>query len=291
MKKIKCHNCNAINVKKNWLVRQIEIFANQNNKSEKTAWIYQCKNCDLLFKNINDDAIDYEIDNLSGGWDGKKILRNDKDIVYKFLDKFYKDKNTKILDYGCFKGDFLSGLKDYEKYGVEINPYALEFIRKEYDDIKAYKNLELLGPKKFDVIVIIDVIEHVKNVEELMLQLSERLEFGGALIISTGDPSTLLARINRYAWWYWSFPEHISFINLKFIERFCCEKNLKLENVIKYKYERISLMVKIKLTFLYFMALITNNLYFRMLEITGKKIVSSVGYSLSRDHIIYIIKK
>ena len=103
--------------------------------------------------------------------DGKKrILKNEKaktlkqfKVILDFLKK--NKKGGKILDIGCGFGWMLSSLnkKKWETHGVELDKDCKEIAEKNMD--RFYSNLSKIKQKKFDVITMIHVIEHLRNPE------------------------------------------------------------------------------------------------------------------------------
>jgi SAM-dependent methyltransferase len=79
-------------------------------------------------------------------------------------------------------------------------------------------SLEDLAPElRFDVIVAMDVIEHVPSPRALLVQLLSRLAPGGRLLITTGDGTNPLWRLVGARWWYCYYPEHIAFISRRWL--------------------------------------------------------------------------
>ena len=82
-------------------------------------------------------------------------------------------KNKNILDVGCNEGYF--GFNNIEKsnnyYGIDIMDESLEVASKKYTAVEIY-NLEQLKDLnfkvKFDYIIYGDVLEHIKNPEEVI---------------------------------------------------------------------------------------------------------------------------
>jgi len=72
---------------------------------------------------------------------------------------------------------------------------------------------------KFDVITVIDVIEHIANPETLLTSAYVRLAPGGKIIVATGDPELpLWCYLLKSRFWYPIFPEHISFPSIGFCQ-------------------------------------------------------------------------
>ena len=134
-------------------------------------------------------------------WSDKDQIRIEKDILgaenkYKaiskgLLKKKYHFKFESMLDYGCGYGGFINQFfinnkiqlgigVDYSTKGIEI---ANRLYKKEKMLFYSSPNLESsvhinsipsnIRPNKFDVVSLIDVLEHVPNCLELIISLSE----------------------------------------------------------------------------------------------------------------------
>jgi SAM-dependent methyltransferase len=99
--------------------------------------------------------------------------------TYKF--DHYISKNDVVLDFGCGGGYILRNLECKERFGIEINPFAIDDAKK--NDIKVYKAIEDL-PKSlmFDVIISNHALEHVENPYIILEKLRQRLRKGGKMI-------------------------------------------------------------------------------------------------------------
>jgi SAM-dependent methyltransferase len=81
----------------------------------------------------------------------------------------------------------------------------------------------------FEVITVIDVIEHVTDPASLLSAAYARLTPGGKIIVSTGDPRCpWWRRVFRSKFWYASFPEHVSFPSLAFCRGWCERNNARI---------------------------------------------------------------
>jgi len=148
-----------------------------------------------------------------------------------------------VLDVGCGAGDFLMSLPaELTKYGVEPSVAAAAAARKRGVSIPAPTLAQLSPQAGFDVITMIDVIEHVANPGELLDQAVPHLAPGGSLIIATGDAGNVLWRqVFRSRYWYSSFPEHITFPSLRYFHIWHESRGLQAPTAVRLKYRRIPL--------------------------------------------------
>jgi len=116
-------------------------------------------------------------------------------------------KNKKIIDYGCNEGYLTNAIKKMnpmnEVCGADINEYALKSAKKRYKGIKFYKTDNVSFKKKrFDIAVISHVLEHIKEREKFMEELSQILSENNEIIIAVpqerirGDATALTLLYN-----------------------------------------------------------------------------------------------
>jgi len=104
-----------------------------------------------------------------------------------------KDK-IDILDIGCGEGGLGILLKSKYKdrisiFGWDISKTALEMAKKHYDqvkqlDIEEEKNLAKVINKKFDYIVVSEVLEHLVNPDDVLEKLKSLLKKNGHFIVT-----------------------------------------------------------------------------------------------------------
>lgn len=96
------------------------------------------------------------------------------DYIEKRLLPFLVPAGKKVLEIGCGTGDLIAQLNPSSGYGVDISPVMIRLAAEKYNkpELK-FTNTDInnLG-KKFDYIVISDVIGYVKDVEDLFRKLN-----------------------------------------------------------------------------------------------------------------------
>jgi SAM-dependent methyltransferase len=122
----------------------------------------------------------------------------------------------RLLDVGAAYGLFLKAAKDsgWDAEGVEIAPdCAEEAARISGAKVTAgdFLSVDLHG--KFDVIVMLDVIEHMRDPLACMRRAHELLVPGGRLVIETGDHESPWARLLREKWYFLDPPQHLFYFS------------------------------------------------------------------------------
>ena len=108
-----------------------------------------------------------------------------KKIIKNLIEQINLKKKNKILDFGSGSGVNLDMLKRQGSVDVhEQNKYARKMIKKNFKRINnIYSNLKI---KKnfYDLILVADVIEHVKNPKSLLKNLKKFLKKDGYILIT-----------------------------------------------------------------------------------------------------------
>ncbi|MEQ9412781.1 MAG: class I SAM-dependent methyltransferase, partial [Cyclobacteriaceae bacterium] len=96
-----------------------------------------------------------------------------------------KAKGT-ILDYGCGTGEFITYMagNKWEASAVEPSDEARAKVESQKKNLSVHKKLEDLPTKKFDVITLWHVLEHVPDPNTLISILREKLNEGGLLFVA-----------------------------------------------------------------------------------------------------------
>jgi SAM-dependent methyltransferase len=113
-----------------------------------------------------------------------------KKITYsKFLEWKSKVKKTdSFLDVGCWSGNTVLELnKRCDAYGADFNEKTLVLANEKIKDKLVYCDITKNNPfdKKFDWILLSEVIEHISEEKKAIRNISNSLKIGGKLILTT----------------------------------------------------------------------------------------------------------
>ena len=174
--------------------------------------LYRCLNCSLMFRSpyLSPTQLYNEYSKITENkWDYHQD-RVDHYLAASQIRRSFTSGN--ILDIGCFRGDFLMLLpEDFVKYGLEPAHSARK--------IAIERGISLLGNSiekidedspKFNVITLLDVIEHLPNPFESLRALAKLLTPKGCFIISTANTDVIPWRLMRNDYWYY-ISEHVCF--------------------------------------------------------------------------------
>jgi 2-polyprenyl-3-methyl-5-hydroxy-6-metoxy-1,4-benzoquinol methylase len=163
--------------------------------SERGLSIVKCKTCDLIYTNPR--AKNSE-ENYFGD---ASVFFSEAMLIFKGLKPHHRDKNYefeiqkikkfkkrgKLLDIGTNMGFFLRKAREggFEVEGVEPSPSLSEIARENWG-LKihtCFLEKANLPTNSFDVITLIDVLEHVTNPQELLSSCFDLLKKDGILVI------------------------------------------------------------------------------------------------------------
>ena len=97
---------------------------------------------------------------------------------HKF-DRFI-DNDDVVLDFGCGGGYLLDAINCKEKFGVEINPVAIEEAGKKF---KIFKSSQELQKNFFNKIISNQVLQHCENPRKELMYLYKSLKPEGKIIV------------------------------------------------------------------------------------------------------------
>ena len=124
----------------------------------------------------------------------------------------------RIFDYGAAQGGLLAEAtrRGYRAVGLEVGE-AFHLLReKGFDVVRA---IEELATRRFDAVVLNQVLEHVPDPVETLARLREVLEPGGVLVVQVPNASSLrsrlastpLRRLTENEERYTMFPVHLAY--------------------------------------------------------------------------------
>lgn len=184
----------------------------------KTADIYKCLKCGLLqcskmtniiefYKNLDD--MGYEESRDQRALQMQRIL----DIITKF-----KESGT-LLDIGAATGIFveLALAQGFAAKGIE--PSNAFYTIANQRNLPVYHGIfpHPAIDEDFDIITLIDVLEHVEDPVTMLENISKTLKKNGIGLVITPDVSSVAARIMGWKWWHYRIA-HINYFNQKTLQ-------------------------------------------------------------------------
>ena len=119
-----------------------------------------------------------------------------------------------VLDLGCWVGFLLAEARGrgWDTLGVEPSEFASSYARGQLglDVIRADLFEADLGGRRFDAVVMGDVIEHLPRPGDALDRIADMLAPGGVLYLALPDAGSRLARRMGARWWS-VIPTHVQY--------------------------------------------------------------------------------
>lgn len=117
----------------------------------------------------------------------------------------------RLLDVGCGLGYLLEAARSrgWEAVGVDPSPYSVQ--RAKAKGFEAHEGLLHsvgLPDASFDAVALLQVVEHLLDPHALLAECKRLLRPGGAILVETPNPASLLAAVKRERFNYWIPPVH-----------------------------------------------------------------------------------
>jgi SAM-dependent methyltransferase len=198
-----------------------EFFGKKNGFS-----LYKCSDCGMvsLYEKPVASAEVYSADYFSGGGNGFGYVNYDEDKepmrqgFYKYLSiiENLSGKKGKLFDVGAATGFFIALAKEkgFEVSGVELSSFAANKAREKGFDV-ATGTLESIPliPNSYEVVTMLDVIEHMMDPEAEVKIAYSILKKDGLLVINTPNSGSTYAKLMGIGWHLVIPPEHIHYFN------------------------------------------------------------------------------
>lgn len=186
--------------------------------------IVRCKGCGLIYQNPcpDGDLIKsfYSKDYYTGKSPVSYVKEFKKDVIIanerlKIVERWKPP--GKLLDIGCYSGAFLASAqrRGWDSYGIEISPFIVE--RAKTKGLKVYLGeVSDINFKDsfFDVVTLFEVIEHLFNPLETLIEIHRILKDDGMLIIQTANMDSFRAKILKPRDYYF-LPVHLYYFTKK----------------------------------------------------------------------------
>lgn len=194
--------------------------------------VVRCADCSLLFLNPQPSDADlaqiYRADYFLGSDTeaGRQAVSEMKQATARLyleeICRYAGRQNGRLLEVGCGDGDFLAVAEaaGWQVTGVEYSPAACEQARRRLKNGEVHcGELSQVGlpAEQFDLCVLSDVIEHVRNPLEFLRVIHRLLKPGGAVFIATPDIDSWSARFLKQKWMEFK-AEHLTYFGRQTIQ-------------------------------------------------------------------------
>ncbi len=206
--------------------------------------VVACVNCGFLFLNprpVKEDAIKFypvdfnmETPTLIHRLLSVSLSAIKNSIVSKL--KKYKKEGT-LLDIGCGSGSFLSLMQEqgYDVLGCELNPNSKKFAPKSLDGRIIYKKLPECNflAKSFDIVTMIQSLEHVHEVDRLFLEIKRIIKDDGIIYIYVPNSDFFESAFFGPYYFNLEVPRHLYYFTRKSMKGFLQNHGFKVDRFFK----------------------------------------------------------
>lgn len=153
----------------------------------------------------SNDGFDAESHSILYMLESKNFWFKSRNRLIQWTLKKYFKTDGKFLEIGCGTGFVLNGLKteypDLDCFGSEIHISGLKLARARLTDVALYQMDARNIPfeNEYDVIGAFDVIEHIEDDQEVLLQMYKAIKPGGGIILTVPQHPFLWGPADEYA--------------------------------------------------------------------------------------------
>jgi len=196
--------------------------------------LYKCQSCSFVFAQdipTSDDLKEYYKNY------GKQQYLSPVTIAryHQWLDQFESYKKTgRILDVGCGVGFFLAEAKKrgWQVYGTEFSDVLVDICREKGVEMsQGALSAETFRGIEFDVVLSIEVLEHINNPVEEIRYIKQLLRSNGLFFCTTPNFNGISRywlgdKYNIIAW-----PEHLGYFTPRTLKKLFNSQQFKTKKV------------------------------------------------------------
>lgn len=189
-------------------------FARAPRYTLEERWrINECSSCGTHTLDPSPDEVVLDEFNSGAGYEGAFDLEDEMLAIsartLSTLERYAPGR--RILDVGSGPGFLLRAARarGWDAVALDPSPFAVAQARKA--GFEAHEGMledVPLEPNSFDALALLQVIEHVTDPRPLLAACHRLLHPGGALVVATPNPASMLARVKRERFNYWIPPVH-----------------------------------------------------------------------------------
>lgn len=141
----------------------------------------------------------------------------------------------RVLDVGCATGVAAEALNNLgvelpNVTGIDVSSYAIGVARSRVPHatfrVGDIETTEIEG--EYDLVLLLDVLEHVSQPERLLTRIASHLSPGGRIVVTTPDPDCWQRRVFGSRWTEFHLGEHVVFVGKEWFRRVAATSGLSV---------------------------------------------------------------
>ena len=190
--------------------------------------LYQCGKCG--FRQCHDltDVLSFYQSQVDTAYeDTRKQRKLQARSLLKRLGQF--KRKGRLLDVGAGSGILVEAAREegFQASGVEPSRWLQGQAEKHGLPVRAGLLEHTKSEPAWNVITLVDVIEHVENPVGMLIEMEKRLSSDGVAMIVTPDVKSFFARLLGRKWWHYRVA-HIGYFDASTLELACGRAGLQV---------------------------------------------------------------
>jgi SAM-dependent methyltransferase len=248
--------------------------------------MHRCPRCGLQFKHpfIPEDQLISCYEQASGDhWEETPDpLKRRFDDIERVINAHAS--GPKVLDIGCSNGALLGYMgQSWERSGIEPGQQAAEHAEQRGVRIIAPMLEQCETDERFDVVLAIDVLEHLLNPSDFIEHVRGLLSEDGIFVGFTGDTAARSWKWHGSRYWYASLPEHQVFYNKTTIDQLAQKLGFEVVHYERTSHARFKSSRRVRDNF-------RGVIWGIMMRLGMHKHASPPGWLPAKDHMLFAIK-
>lgn len=159
-------------------------------------------------------------------------------------------KSGSLLEIGSGSGLFMREAQKYfDVQGIEFSDYAAKIGRKNFGlNIMTANLYDFQSSKKYDVIVMFHVLEHVLDPSLALQKIKSMLKKDGVLVMAFPNIDSLSFKLFGKNWEWINPPKHLSYFNEKSFSRLANRNGLRVIKRITHKGDHYPFLLHLIIT-------------------------------------------
>ena len=189
-----------------------------------------------------------------------------------------------VLDIGCSNGALLGYMgQSWERFGIEPGEEAARHAQERGVEIIAPMLDDCTTEKRFDVILAIDVLEHLHDPDSFIESARSMLNPNGIFVGLTGDAGSPSWKWHGARYWYCSLPEHQVFFERGTIDQLAQRHNMDVVHYERSSHARYKLTRGVR-------DAVRGFIWGLGIRMGLHKNQSSPGWLPAKDHMLFVLK-